>query len=82
MGHFLFSQEVNHASSLSSFMSSIAALKAAITNAEKVQSLFLIKFSTSKMISLGKRMVLLVVGGVDGILNVDITYPRNTFVIF
>ena len=62
-------------------MSSIAALRAAITNAEKVQSLFLIKFSTSKMISLGKRMVLLVVGGVDGILNFDITYPRNTFVI-
>ena len=49
--------------------SSKAARTAAITKAENVQFLFWIAFSTPSTTSLGKRIVLLIVGGVDGIWN-------------
>ena len=49
-----------------------------MTNAEKVQLLPSIAFSISSMMSLGKRIVLLVVGGMDGTLNFLIRSPRNT----
>ena len=52
-----------------SWISSKAARTAAITKAEKVQFLPWIAFSTSSTTSLGKRIVLLIVGGVDGIWN-------------
>ena len=42
-------------------------LTAAITKAENVQSLPFIAFSTLSITSFGKRMVLLVVAGTDGI---------------
>ena len=60
-----------------SFKSSRAARTAAITKAENVQSLPLIAFSTSSTTSVGKRIVLLVVGGVVGILNFPMEIPRN-----
>ena len=44
------------------------------TKAEKVQFLPEIAFSTSSIISLGNRMVLLVVGGIAGILNLLIRH--------
>lgn len=47
--------------------SASAARTAAMTNAENVQSFPWIAFSTDSTTSLGKRMVLFVVGGVDGI---------------
>ena len=54
------------------FKSSSAARTAAMTNAENVHSLPLIAFSTPSTISLGNRIVLLMVGGVSGILNFPI----------
>lgn len=54
------------------FKSSNAARTAATINAENVHSLPLIAFSTSATTSLGKRIVLLMVGGVSGILNFPI----------
>lgn len=60
--------------SIFSSRSSIAALTAAITNAEKLQSFPQITFSVLSIKSLGKRMVLLVVGGTVGILNFDIAH--------
>ena len=57
------------------FKSTNAARTAAITKAEKVQSLPLITFSTSSTTSLGNLIVLLTVGGVSGILNLLINYP-------
>ena len=54
------------------FKSSRAARTAAITKAEKVQSLPLIAFSTPSTTSLGKRIVLFTVGGFSGILNLPI----------
>lgn len=53
--------------------SSNAARTAAITKAENVHSLPRIVFSTLFTISLGNRMVLLTVGGMDGILNLPIS---------
>lgn len=58
-------------------ISSNAARTAAITKAEKVHSLPLMAFSTASTTSLGKRMVLLVVGGVVGILKQPIIYPSQ-----
>lgn len=52
-----------------SFRSSKAFLTAAMTNAEKVQEVPRMAFSTSSTTSLGKRTVLLVVGDAEGILN-------------
>ena len=49
--------------------SSSAARTAAITNAENVQSFPWIACSTASTTSFGKRMVLFVVGGVEGILK-------------
>ena len=48
---------------------------AAMTKAEKVQSFPVIVASTFSMTSFGKRMVLFVVGGIDGILNLSINIP-------
>ena len=58
-------------------MSSSAFLTAAITNAENVQSLPCMAFSTSSMMSLGKRMVLFVVGGIDGILKFPMPFTSQ-----
>ena len=57
-----------------------ATLTASITNAVKVQLLPSIAFSTFSIISLGKRIHLLVVGGIDGILNFFIVSPRNAII--
>lgn len=57
------------------FKSSNAARTAAITKAEKEQSLPLIAFSTSSTTSLGNLIVLLTVGGFSGIINLLIYYP-------
>lgn len=48
-----------------------------MTKAENVQFLPWMAASTSSTTSDGKRMVLLVVGGVEGILNFPINLPRN-----
>ena len=53
----------------SSFKFSIATLTASTTKAVKVQSFPFIASSTSSIILLGNLMHLLVVGGIDGILN-------------
>ena len=55
--------------SRSSSKFSRATLTASTTKAVKVQDLPDIAFSTSSITSLGKRMLLVVVGGTDGILN-------------
>ena len=52
-----------------------------MTKAEKVQLFPLIASSTLLIRSFGKRIVLLVVRGMDGILNLDIRIPRNTIVL-
>lgn len=65
-----------------SAISSNAARTAEITKAEKVQSLPFMASSTLAIMSLGKRMVLFVVGGTDGILKFDKQEsPRNTIVL-
>ena len=53
----------------SSFKFSNIILTAAMTKAEKVQFFPWMAASTFSMTSFGKRMVLLVVGGIEGILN-------------
>lgn len=64
-----------------SFRFSRATLTASTTNAEKVQFFPLIAASTWKIRSLGKRIDLLVVGGIDGILNFfNRSSPRSTIV--
>ena len=60
-----------------SWTSSRAIRTAAITKAEKVQFLLWIAFSTSSTTSLGNRMVLLIVGGVDGIWNLPIDFSSQ-----
>ena len=66
---------------VSSSRSSNAIRTAAMTNAEKVQSSPWMACSTASTTSEGKRMVLLTVGGVFGILNLPIRIPRNTIVL-
>ena len=58
--------------------SSSAWRTAAMTNAEKLQSLPRMASSTCKITSLGKRMVLFVVGGMDGILNL-LTFSTSQY---
>ena len=61
--------------------SASAARTAAMTNVEKVQSFPWIAFSTASTTSLGKRMVLFVVGGWTGSESGPLRSPRNTFVL-
>ena len=58
-----------------------ATRTASTTKAENVQFFPWMTSSTFCKTSVGKRMVLLVVGGVDGILKVAIFIPRNTIVL-
>ena len=57
--------------------SSTAARTAATTNAENVQSLLQISASTLSIKSLGKRTVLFVVGGIEGILKAITKYTSQ-----
>lgn len=72
---------LNPNSHLLSSISSKALRTAEITKAEKVQFLPFIASFTLAITSFGNRMVLLVVGGIEGILKFDTLSPRNTIVL-
>src|SRR5699024_10553048 len=67
-----FREEAQSSSSSSRF--SRATRTASTTKAEKVQSRPRMASSTASLMSLGKRMLLLVVGGILGILNLRVMH--------